>query len=117
MNQLNNMNYQELLEVIKSQSEDVSDFAYGSLGEHLKVDGHIPDYNVKVSKELGVIKRVADHGGEDQGSDWYRVYHFVDHDVYIKASGYYSSYNGTDFNGWDSVEEVKPVVKQVTFYE
>lgn len=65
---------------------------------------------------LGQIVEVEQYGGEGQGDDWYSVKHFVDHDVYIKTDGYYSSYNGTDFN-YGYGKEVKPVERTVTFYE
>ena len=51
-----------------------------------------------ISLGLGEVVEVEQKGGEDQGSEWYSVKHFVDHDVYIKTEGYYSSYNGTDFH-------------------
>lgn len=65
---------------------------------------------------LGEWKEVEKYGGEGQGETWYSIKHFIDHDVYIRTDGYYSSYNGTDFNdGYGS--EVKPVQKTVTAYE
>ena len=57
-------------------------------------------------------------GGEDQGSHWHSVKYFKDHDVYIKVTGWYSSYNGTDFNNWDDAcSEVRPQQKTITVYE
>lgn len=65
---------------------------------------------------LGEIKEVEQHGGEDQGSDWYSIKHFVDHDVYIKTSGWYASHHGTDFE--EGIGEiVKPVKKTITVFE
>lgn len=65
---------------------------------------------------LGKVVEIDQYGGEDQGSTWYSVKHFVDHDVYIKTSGYYTSYHGTDFEeGYG--EEVKPTQKTITVYE
>lgn len=69
---------------------------------------------------LGTCKHIgeADSGGEDEGSDWQRVFHFVDHDVYIKVTGYYQSYNGTEFyNGWGCLSEVRPTQRTITVYE
>jgi hypothetical protein len=64
---------------------------------------------------LGKIEEVDQYGGEGQGDTWYSVKHFIDHDVYIKTSGYYSSYNGTEFyDGYG--EEVKPVEKTIIEY-
>jgi len=98
------MNYQEILEVLKSKLEDVREFGY-------------EDFDPE-DLGLGSIDNVASHGGEDQGSDWWVVYYFEDHDVYIKVEGYYSSYHGTDFEHWDEAcSEVKPKEKVVTVYE
>ena len=45
------------------------------------------------------------------------TYCIKDHDIYIKVTGYYSSYNGTDFDsGWDCCTEVRPAKKEVTVY-
>lgn len=65
---------------------------------------------------LGKIKEIDQYGGEDQGSTWYTVKYFVDHDVYIRTDGYYSSYNGTDFDQGFG-REVKPTQKTITVYE
>jgi len=97
-------NFDEILEVLKEKLNDVSDFAY-------------EDYD---DDELGLgeIKEVEQVGGEDEGSTWYSVKHFVDHDVYVRVDGYYSSYNGTDFyDGWNCCSEVKPIQKTITVYE
>jgi hypothetical protein len=65
---------------------------------------------------LGSIEEVEQYGGEGQGDTWYSIKHFKDHGVYIKTDGFYSSYNGTDFDyGFGS--EVKPVQKTVTVFE
>lgn len=67
---------------------------------------------------LGEIEEVAQKGGESMGSEWYSVKYFKDHDVYIKVEGYYSSYDGTHFDGWDEAcSEVEPQQKTITIYE
>ncbi len=53
---------------------------------------------------------------EGQGDTCYTVKHFVDHDVYIRTDGFYSSYNGTDFD-YGFGKEVKPKEKVITVYE
>jgi hypothetical protein len=64
---------------------------------------------------LGKVNEVDSYGGEDQGSEWYTVKHFVDHDVYVRLDGYYSSYEGTDFSG-ESYQEVFPTeVKRIEY--
>lgn len=70
-------------------------------------------------KELGLNwEEVDQYGGEGQGDTWFSIKYFPDYDLYLKVSGYYQSYNGTDFyDGWDCVTEVKPVTKTITVYE
>ena len=66
---------------------------------------------------LGKMIEVDSYGGEGQGDTWYSVKHFVDHDVYIRVDGYYTSYDGTSFDGgWACCSEVKPVEKTITVY-
>ncbi len=55
------------------------------------------DYNKKdVVDQLGEFSVVARKGGSDQGTEWWIVYYFKEHDVYIKFDGYYTSYDGLD---------------------
>ena len=66
---------------------------------------------------FGKMVEVDSYGGEGQGDTWYSVKHFVDHDVYIRVNGYYTSYEGTSFDGgWACCSEVKPVEKTITVY-
>ena len=62
-------------------------------------------------------EEVDQYGGEGQGDDWWSVKYFPEHDVYIKVSGFYASYDGTSFNGWDDCSEVRPIQKTITVYE
>lgn len=64
-----------------------------------------------------VWEEVEQYGGEGQGDTWYSVKYFPDHNIYLKVDGWYQSYSGTEFNGWDCVKEVKPIQKTVTVYE
>jgi hypothetical protein len=67
---------------------------------------------------LGPIKTIEQKGGGGQGDEWYIVFHFTEHNIYLKCDGYYQSYNGTEFyNGWDDCFEVKPKQVEVTIYE
>lgn len=65
--------------------------------------------------DLGKVDLVERYGGEGKGETYYKIYHFVDHNVYIQINGYYSSYNGAEFE--DAPYEVKPVEKTITVYE
>ena len=57
-------------------------------------------------RKLGQMKCVDSYGGEGQGDDYYSVYHFIDHDVYIKFQGWHTSHWGSEY---DHMVEVKPV--------
>jgi len=65
---------------------------------------------------LGKVVEVEQVGGSGQGDEYYSVKHFVDHDVYIRTEGWYSSYEGTTWdNGYG--EEVFPIEKTIIVYE
>lgn len=97
------MTGQEILEKLEDYFDgDVSAFAY-------------EDYD-ESEIGLGEIVEIEQYGGSDQGSTWYSVKHFVDHDVYIRTDGYYQSYNGTDF--YDGIGKVvTPQQKTITVFE
>lgn len=93
---------EEILEKLKTSGVSINEYAFES---------YIPP-----ELGLGEIVEVTQHGGEGEGDNWYTVKLFKDHNIYIKTSGFYSSYNGADFNcGWG--KEVKPMEKVVTMYE
>lgn len=57
-------------------------------------------------------------GGEGEGDHWHSVKYFPDHDIYIKVTGFYQSYDGTEFyDGWDCCKEVRPQEKTITVYQ
>ena len=69
------------------------------------------------SHPVGRAVQMASNGGMDRGSDWWKVYHFVKHDVYVKVSGWYASHDGTHFeDGWDACTEVQPQEEIVIRY-
>jgi len=88
----------------------------------LEYSQSIKDYYEARDKEyidslgLGKIVEVDQYGGEGMGDEWYSVKHFVDHDIYIKTTGFYQSHSGVEFyNGYG--EEVFPKQKVITVYE
>jgi hypothetical protein len=94
------MTAQDILDLVEEKEIGVSDFAYG-------------DFELE---ELGEWEEIDQYGGEGQGDNWWSVKHFKDHNVYIKTTGFYSSYNGTDFeDGYGS--EVVPKEKTIIVYE
>lgn len=73
-----------------------------------------PDMWNESQAKLGTYKRVhKDRIGDDKDITE-TVYYFADHDCYIQFSGYYSSYERTEYDTW---LEVKPVQKTITIYE
>lgn len=66
---------------------------------------------------LGEVEVVGKGGGADKGSDWFRVLHFKEHDVYLKISGWYQSHCGTEFDDFESaVSIVRPAEKVITVF-
>lgn len=98
------MNYTEIIEALKNSGISISEFAYDDFDKPIK--------------GIGECKEIAQYGGEGMGDTWYSVKYFPEHDVYIKVSGFYSSYNGTDFTDYDSdCHQVTPQQKTITVYE
>lgn len=112
MNQFS-MTGQEIIDRLKGAGLSVGNFAYDGL-DYLDDDGVDDDTLVG---DIGECKEVESYGGEDCGSTWFKVYYFPKHDVYLRVDGWYQSYNGVDFNGWEDVKEVKPKEKVITVYE
>ena len=104
------MNYSEIIEKLKDITS-IGEFAYHD------IPGKSTGRNSVFIEGIGECIEVQQHGGEDQGSEWWSVKFFPDHDVYIKVSGYYSSYNGTDFDGWEDCHQVRPREKVIIVYE
>lgn len=67
---------------------------------------------------LGVVTVVENVGGEDQGSHAHLVFRVLPEDGpvrYFRVNGYYSSYDGTEWDG--DLYEVFPRIKSITVYE
>ena len=99
---MNKLTGAEIIQKIQDSGVELSDFAYEGADKDI----------------AGPNTQVYSKGGEGQGEDWRRVYHFTDHDVYIQVKGFYQSHCGVDFyDGWENVTEVKPQEKTITVYE
>ena len=96
------MNYQEIIEKINETEISKNDFAHEWYGE-----AYDPIF--------GPTEESDQQGGSGQGEDWWVVRYFKDHDVYVRLCGFYSSYNGVDFDGYD-YEEVTPAQETRTIY-
>ncbi len=64
-------------------------------------------------RQLGKFECVEQYGGEGEGDTYYSVYHFIDHDVYIRFDGWYASHYGSEYK---EMFEVRPVEKTITVY-
>ncbi len=53
---------------------------------------------IELVQKLGNYEVKTQVGDEGQGDDYYIVYYFVDHDVYIKFDGWYASYQGSEYS-------------------
>ncbi len=84
-------------------------------------DGNeIDKYNSGVSNTLadvvGGMKLAAKYGGEGKGESHWFVIYFEEHDVYLRADGYYTSNWGSNYDD-SEWHEVKPITKTITVYE
>ena len=81
----------------------------------LEVSGGDFAYEFDNNEEFGLAPIVHEEGDCEGGGDHSEVVrHFTDHNVYIQVTGYYSSYNGTDWDG--NFTEVSPKEKTITVY-
>jgi len=62
--------------------------------------------------EVEIVEEIGDTEGGGEKS--VKVLHFKDHDVYVKFSGYYTSYDGTTWN--DEFKQVYPRKVEVVQY-
>lgn len=69
-----------------------------------------------ITEALGEVKKVHSEGGGEGGGEYVcRVYHFTEHDVYLRTTGGYYSHHGTDWNeDWERVYPEKVTVTQYT---
>ena len=64
-------------------------------------------------KTLGEFDCVEEHGGEGQGDDYYAVFNFKDHNVFIQFQGWYASHHGSEY---EEMFEVRPEEVMVIEY-
>lgn len=86
--------------------------------EYRKMPSEYDIIGLYVLNELGLgeVEDIYQRGGEGQGTKWYQVWYFKDHDVYLRIDGHYTSYDGVDFfDGYGY--QVFPKEKTITIYE
>lgn len=93
-----------------NQNGKGSDWWWGECAYELAQDTPIPEGSF-------VAKCVEDFGGEGQGDQRYVVFEIISADgvQYFRKDGYYSSFEGTTWDG--DFAEVRPVEKTITVYE
>jgi hypothetical protein len=103
------LTFQEIIDKLQNSGVSISEFAYECTSGLVT-----PELS-----ELGECNQVHQKGGEGQGDHWESVKYFPEHDIYIKVTGYYQSYNGTEFYGGykDCCSEVRPKEKTIIVYE
>jgi hypothetical protein len=121
---MNKLTYDDILGILMNldQKEEIGDRRRrsnrGKLREFAFNDLGTPNGRSGLFIEgVGEYIEVDQQGGEGQGEHWHSVKYFPDHDIYIKVTGYYSSYDGTEIDGWNSCSEVKPRQKVITVYD
>jgi len=107
------LTFNQISDLIK-QKEWGDDFIIG-----LDVDDeNLVDSTEDYTLTLGTIKKV-ESGGFESDSYYssvkvFRVYHFIEHDVFIRFTGWLESYDGCQF---EELSQVHPVEKTITVYE
>ena len=116
---MNKLTYAEISEILNSKTfethdHDPSNWMYGDVYESVDDIENDDDDFKKLFLKLGKFEMVARHGGEGKGDQYWSVYHFDNHDVYIKFGGWYASHHGAEYNG---MEEVFPELETRTVYK
>lgn len=98
------MNFEALNDLFNKHGVSAEDVAYLNFGE------------IENQKDvIGPRKIVHEQGdSEGGGSHSEKVIYFEKFDCYVSVTGYYTSYDGTD---WDSWKQVFPKEKTITVYE
>jgi hypothetical protein len=112
------LTFKELEEIINSDLFEENDlypraWMHEEVYENADQIDDNPELFTEYSK-LGKYEMVEHHGGMDEGSDYYTIYHFIDHDIYIQFQGWYASHHGSEYN---EMFEVKPYEEVVTKYK
>ena len=123
------MNYYQILEKMENLgiTKELFSGDADTIANFYCDDENKNDYKYEEFKEdsvyiegIGEIQVVNRSGGYSDipeygsGVDWEIVRYFSDHKIYIRLSGYYSSYDGLQIDNYD---EVKPVSKVIIVYE
>jgi len=106
----------QILELLWNSDIDANEIAdedYDDRHSFDDDDDDEQDENAVKLEDFGPFKEV-DSSGSHENEDWWGVFYFERHDVFIRISGYYTSYNGI---AADTIgPEVFPKEKTITVY-
>jgi len=119
---MNKLTFEEISAIINSSLFDEHDHGpenwmhedvIESIDDIRPDDEFSDEFKAEFAK-LGKIEMIEQFGGEGHGDDYWTVYHFIDHDVYISFDGWYASHHGSEFN---DMSEVRPKIVEKTEWE
>lgn len=107
------MTYEEIVEYLKTRCNNVYDLWDSGDGEFSGNNElfQVGDYRTVFKQDPDGDRDYSQHQEKVC-----RVLYFHDHNVYLKITGYYSSYSGTEFDGWSCVTESRPEEKIIIVY-
>lgn len=124
---MSKLTFEEIKEIINSDvfeehdhdpSSWMQEDVYTSLEE---LNSAVEKYGYEYSQEfkdefakLGQFKQVDHFGGEGKGDEYYTVYHFIDHGIYISFNGWYASHHGSEYS---DMSQVKSKIVEKTEWE
>lgn len=78
-----------------------------------QVPAKYPELKIEFER-LGSFNLIDHNSGSEHSTECWSVYYFIEHDVYIKFDGYYSSYSDGELR---SMKQVFPHEKTMIVYE
>lgn len=107
-------------QAIYSMPERLKALYYNGDASHNLFEKWYPEQskeNESILKQFNLtIEQVDSYGGEDMGSDYWRIFKFTDKEsgesVLVKFDGSYASYSGSTFESWFFVDPKQVMVTQ-----
>lgn len=93
----------QILEKLNNSDINVETFVFGVAGRY--IDN--PNYKLRYIDGIGAYNVIEFPYDADETGPIYAITHFVDHDVYIRTEGHYTSYVGEKWENGFGVE-VRP---------
>lgn len=80
-------------------------------------NGYLLENRIYKLEDLNIEYKLVDrYGGEGEGDRHWFVLYFPESNTFLRARGYYQSYDGSDYSS-SKWEEVIPKEKTITVYE